>query len=710
MDALPTHRYQYLKRMDLLLHREILRLRTRYQLSLDEFRGLYVSDQQVDALVAQTSIAGGVPSDVDTLTAEASAIKQTVVLPPAWTHMKRDFDLTEFEMDVLLLALAPEVDIKYETLLAYLNNDVTRKYPTVDLALRVFDQDRTSLCRASLLPYGRLFEYGLIDPVKTNGHATSVSLAQGFHLPLPVTNYLLDLPVKDDVLADSIEYPDPNSFDRCDSTLSSNVEQKLQRLVALQRDGIGPGLVVLEGLPGAGRAHFAFRASRQEKRQLLIADQRVFSGTPDEINLKIKRLGLLGRILNARVYVNLDDIAFGEKSAALQTLRTQLTRRHRAGSIPADTLYIGVTEGAPWQQLCRGLQTFHVVLDDPNGVERQTLWAMQLKRESITTPVNNIREIANLFILNPGQIQSATRQAKLLNESHLDLEALCALARDQSTAELGKLAQKVELKYSWSDLVLPATTQARVKEIAQSVSHRNRVYQEWGMERRVHNANSLIVLFSGASGTGKTMTASVIAREIGLYLYRIDLAGVVSKYIGETEKNLDRIFSAARRANAILFLDEADALMGKRSEVKDAHDRYANIEVSYLLQKIEQHDGVVILATNIPKNIDQAFSRRMHHVVEFPRPDAKYREQLWRGIFPSQVPLDDKIDFNFLARQFNTTGGDIKNIALDAAFLAAQNGQIVDMEQLIKAMARQMIKQGKAPSATDFKQYHTFIQ
>src|SRR5207248_4941858 len=190
------------------------------------------------------------------------------------------------------------------------------------------------------------------------------------------------------------------------------------------------------------------------------------------------------------------------------------------------------------------------------------------------------------------------------------------------------------------------------------------VYSEWGFERRIDSGKGLKALFAGASGTGKTMTAGVIARELGLDLYRIDLSGVVSKYIGETEKNLDRIFRAAHCSNAILFFDEADALFGKRSEVKDAHDRYANIEVAYLLQKMEEHEGAVILASNLSKNIDDAFSRRMHYIVEFPMPDEAHRERLWLGMFPPEVPLGQDVDFRFLARQFPIAGGDIKNIAL----------------------------------------------
>jgi SpoVK/Ycf46/Vps4 family AAA+-type ATPase len=205
------------------------------------------------------------------------------------------------------------------------------------------------------------------------------------------------------------------------------------------------------------------------------------------------------------------------------------------------------------------------------------------------------------------------------------------------------------------------------------------------------------------------MTAGVIGNHLGLDVFRIDLSGVVSKYIGETEKNLDRVFAAARGSQSILFFDEADALFGKRSEVQDAHDRYANIEVAYLLQKFEDHNGPVILATNLRRNIDDAFSRRLHCVVEFPAPDEQLRLKLWLKIFPRQTPLAADIDFRFVASHFQLTGGDIRNVALDAAFLAAQDGGVVTMRELASALNRQLLKQGKAPSISDFKQYHALI-
>ena len=322
-------------------------------------------------------------------------------------------------------------------------------------------------------------------------------------------------------------------------------------------------------------------------------------------------------------------------------------------------------------------------------------------------------DLASRFALSHSQIQDtvrAARQNHALSEHSgdpLQEEDLLEAARAQSGHELGRLAPKVQLVHTWHDLVLPDATLRQVRDTASAIRHQHVVYAKWGFGQRLAASRGLKILFAGASGTGKTMTAAVVARDLGLDLYKIDLSAVVSKYIGETEKNLDRIFRAAHSSNAILFFDEADALFGKRSEVNDAHDRYANIEVAYLLQKMEEHDGAVILASNLSRNIDQAFSRRMHYVVEFPLPAEPQRDQLWRGMFPPDAPLAADVDFTFLARQFPISGGDIKNVVLAAAFLAAQDGQVITMRHLIDAMRQQSIKRGKVPAAADFKQYHS---
>jgi SpoVK/Ycf46/Vps4 family AAA+-type ATPase len=206
------------------------------------------------------------------------------------------------------------------------------------------------------------------------------------------------------------------------------------------------------------------------------------------------------------------------------------------------------------------------------------------------------------------------------------------------------------------------------------------------------------------------MAAEIIARDLGLDLYKIDLSTVVSKYIGETEKNLSRIFEEAETSNAILFFDEADALYGKRSEVKDSHDRYANIEINYLLQKLDEHEGIVILATNLNKNIDEAFLRRLHYAVNFPAPEKEERLLIWKGVFPAETPLADDVDFPFLAKQLNITGGSVKNIAVRAAFLAVQNSGAVHMEHIIRAAKREFQKMGRLCLESDFKQYYELVK
>ncbi|MBK5189303.1 MAG: ATP-binding protein, partial [Gemmatimonadaceae bacterium] len=282
-------------------------------------------------------------------------------------------------------------------------------------------------------------------------------------------------------------------------------------------------------------------------------------------------------------------------------------------------------------------------------------------------------------------------------------------ARAQGGEELAALATRIRPAAAWGDIVLPADSMAQLRELRDRVVQRNTVMGTWGFDRRLSRGRGINALFSGPSGTGKTMAAEIIAAELGLDLFRIELAGIVSKYIGETEKNLDRIFSAAERANGILLFDEADALFGKRSEVHDSHDRYANLEISYLLQKMEQFDGIAILATNLRGNLDEAFIRRLAFTVHFPVPDAESRQRIWSSIWPSEAPLDADLDFEFLARQFALSGGNIKNIALGAAFFAAQRGDSIGMRDLMRASVREYQKLGKTLTRAELGAYAELV-
>jgi SpoVK/Ycf46/Vps4 family AAA+-type ATPase len=319
--------------------------------------------------------------------------------------------------------------------------------------------------------------------------------------------------------------------------------------------------------------------------------------------------------------------------------------------------------------------------------------------------------LADRFRLTPDQIAAAVMtvsnaarwraathslaEESLGADGDTTLGDLFAAARAQSGHGLARLARKVEPKYTWDDIVLPPDQLAHLREICNQATYRRVVYGEWGFDRKLSLGKGLNVLFSGPPGTGKTMAAEVIGNELQLDLYKIDLSQVVSKYIGETEKNLSEIFREAQTSNAILFFDEADALFGKRSEVKDAHDRYANIEIGYLLQKMEEYDGIAILATNMRQHMDEAFVRRMQAIVEFPFPDEEYRRRIWEVIFPREAPVGEDVDFSVLAREVKLAGGNIRNIALAAAFFAFEDGNPISRRHIQRGTRREHQKLGR---------------
>ncbi|HEV7821298.1 MAG TPA: ATP-binding protein, partial [Burkholderiales bacterium] len=330
-----------------------------------------------------------------------------------------------------------------------------------------------------------------------------------------------------------------------------------------------------------------------------------------------------------------------------------------------------------------------LVIDRPAPLEQKRLWRAALGASAAQLN-GTVDRLANQFRLRTDFI--ARTAQRLRGEAHADElgAALWHACRESARERLDGLAKRVKTNATWRDLVLPEPQVATLRQIAAHVRQRMRVYEDWGFGARSARGLGISVLFCGESGTGKTMAAEVIAHELDLDLYRIDLASMVSKYIGETEKNLRRVFDAAEDSGAILLFDEADALFGKRSEVKDSHDRYANIEVSYLLQCMETYRGLAILTTNLKNALDGAFQRRLRFVVQFPFPDAQLRERIWRGAFPAELPLR-AVDHQKLA-QLNVAGGNIRNIALNAAFIAAEAQSPVGMVHLLQAARSEATK------------------
>jgi SpoVK/Ycf46/Vps4 family AAA+-type ATPase len=334
---------------------------------------------------------------------------------------------------------------------------------------------------------------------------------------------------------------------------------------------------------------------------------------------------------------------------------------------------------------------------------------------NIPTLNHDIERLATSFLFSPGEIIDSVEDAKGLaslrapKAPSLRADDLWQAARNLPRHTLGELAQKISTSYTWEDIVLPEDLLQHLREICQQVTYQSKVYDEWGLKSKLPRGAGLSVLFSGLSGTGKTMAAEVIAHELNLDLYKIDLSSVVNKYIGETEKNLKKVFDEAEKSNAILFFDEADALFGKRSEVKDSHDRYSNIEINYLLQKMEEYKGLCILATNMRQALDDAFIRRIRFVVEFSMPEPDQRKIIWQKGFEPQIPHNG-VDFEFLSQQFKISGGNIRNITLNAAFLAAAEGGKVEMKHLIRATKREFSKIGKLCLESEFGPYHSLLK
>jgi hypothetical protein len=354
------------------------------------------------------------------------------------------------------------------------------------------------------------------------------------------------------------------------------------------------------------------------------------------------------------------------------------------------------------ERLENASRLMNVSLPRLNSHDRTTLWQQSLDEAA---PLLDIPRLVQQFRFGPTAVrqaaQAADNYAAMRSGGQLpSMDDVWAACRQQSEWQLDDLAQRIEPAYTWDDMVLPADASAQLCEIAQQVQQRHRVYVAWGYEHKLNRGQGISVLFAGTSGTGKTMAAEVLAHTLDLPLYRIDLAGVVNKYVGETEKNLRRIFHAAEQSGTILFFDEADALFGKRTDVKDSHDRYANIEVNYLLQLMENYSGLAILATNRRQAVDRAFLRRLRFVVDFAFPGIDGRRRIWQRVFPQHVPVG-RLDYNQLA-QMEIAGGNIHSIALNAAFLAAADGGTVEMKHIMAAARREYAKLDKVEPALAF--------
>ena len=344
--------------------------------------------------------------------------------------------------------------------------------------------------------------------------------------------------------------------------------------------------------------------------------------------------------------------------------------------------------------------------DFPSIKEAEIIWNAVIREYGLENS-EEVEKITKRFLFTPKQIRQAVIWASEQPQKKDNLLKGCFLQLEHN---LGKKAKKVECFYEWEDLILPKQQIHRLKDACNQVKYQHQIYETWGFYQKISYGRGVSMLFYGVPGTGKTMASEIIAKEIGLELYKVNLPCIVSKYIGETEKNLNEIFEEAEKSQGILFFDEADVLFSKRTEVKEANDKYNNLEAAYLLQKMEEHRGVVILATNYQQNIDEAFKRRIKFCIEFPLPDAEYRKKIWEAGFPKELPCEKDIDLEFLSMRFRLSGSNIKNSILNAAFYAASEGSGVGMRHLLKAVVNELSKSGKVVTKEELGEYYYYME
>jgi hypothetical protein len=652
----------------------------------DPFRGLYLSDETLDWLADRPADLAWQPDELALVVAAerdadaAEATGRQVRL----RRLAQAFGLAAVDVELLLVALLPEVDARFEPLIGYLNDDVTRRRASVGLALQLCGLAAASgTARARLSPASPLVAGGLVVVEDLERSF----LGRSLRVPDRVVAHLLgdDTPEPDvvELLAPVPPQVPLPGVDRLAGAVRSG-----QHLVCV-RDILG----------GPGRAFAAGALAEAGFGVLAVDFERLARAA--EPSATVRRVVREARLTGSGIVA---EVLSADDPGTQSVLRL-------LGQAPLPVvLVMRVTWDSSWSSGTPLLVDAPAFLPD----QRADLWRTALGRVgprgeaglgsaglgdvglgeldedslAATTP----------FVLSPDGVaraaDSARRQASF-EQADLRADHLRRGARLQNAAGLERLARRVEPGVGWDDLVLPPLVLGQLREIAIRARHRERVLGEWRMRPGGGRGRGVTALFAGDSGTGKTMSAEVIAADLGLDLYSVDLATVVDKYVGETEKNLERIFNEAAGVNGVLLFDEADAIFGKRSEVKDAHDRYANIESAYLLQRMESFDGLAILATNLRANLDEAFTRRLDIIVDFPNPDVARRRALWDRCLGTVLPRDDDVDLEFCADAFDVTGGSIRSIAVTAAYLAADSDGEITMPLLMDAVQREYRKLGR---------------
>jgi hypothetical protein len=641
----------------------------------DALRGLIVTRDEVEAHLQQLA---GDPSDLPPLQS-----LDLLILPDSRLGLLASaFGLTTLDLGILLIAMLPDLDRSYERIYAYLQDDVSLRYPTVNLIANLLGHGIPTRLAVweRLTATAPLLHHHLISLTIDSTRPNSTRLAQPLKVDHRIEDYLLGSEAFDERLRGLIT----TVHAQAEAPISpAQFERFAQALLTVP-------IVYLPGARDTGQLETAAALCAVHQLPLLSIDleraQRHES--PDVLLSLAVREGYLTR--SALLFRHWDSVLDDQRQPPAAFWKELL-------GYPYPVFLWGSAHWEPGDAE-RDRRMLRLEIDTPAYGYRREVWLRKAQTVNATLTDDELATLANKFRFTYMQITRAVQTAADIAASRGEFPTradVYAGAQIHASIQLGHLATRITPRKSWNDLILPPDQLTQLHEICDRMLYAQIVNEEWGFGSRA--SKGISALFSGDSGTGKTLAAEVIAHELGLPLYKIDLSAVVSKYIGETEKNLSAIFGEAQTGSAILFFDEADALFGKRSEVKDAHDRYANIEVAYLLQRIENYDGTVILASNFRHNLDDAFTRRLDFILEFPVPDADYRRRIFEVHFPPTAPLSPEVDLAQIAAKYRLSGGNIRNVTLTAAYLAAADGRVITPAHIRSAVRRENQKMGRLP-------------
>ena len=606
------------------------------------------------------------------------------------------FRLDDFETKALLVVMAPEISSRYERIYAYLQDDLNRKYPTASLIAALLSNTPEEALHA--FPY-----FSPRSPLRLFRLITVIDPGDG--TPLIHRPVRLEDSVRDFILGyyqlDSRLHPFCQPILPADGNAFSPKSDPLPERIGREAEQGGRFLIHLHGGSDSERQNSALQIASELGYGLLRVHtpQALQSGhsLSDLMELLYREAVLSGTLPY-----------FDGFDAFYEDAHYPLSEPLFFEGLERYSWLTFVASRAPWKpgKLPKSQMFLEFAFAPPEYQEALMLWEKHLGAVDTALAAEMAPSLAELFRFSEEEMAEVVNRLRTRRFAgkEVDAKTVYKSCRARVSGEIGRLAQRVTSDATLQEIALPKAQLMLLETIISHYTHQRRVFEEWGF-RKYFQSPGIGTLFVGPPGTGKTMGASILANAMGLDLYRIELSQVVSKYIGETEKNLSRIFEAAEGSGVMLFFDEADAIFGKRTEIRDAHDRYANIEISYLLQKMEAYNGPVVLATNFRKNVDDAFVRRLRFIVEFPFPDATMRESIWKKVFPVNAPLGPEIDFALLAKSFKLSGASIRNIALLAAFSAAEAGGTITMRHIMQGIKTELQKAGESVKPSDFGEY-----